>query len=82
MVFWDSIFFFQGTVIYTAPEILLGRTPTSKSDVYSVGILMWQLLVRETPFSDIDSSEVLIYKVNFIVNHYFLLFGCIVGGQI
>lgn len=57
------ILFFKGTVLYTAPEILLGKTPTFKSDVYSLGILMWQLITREQPFAEIDKSEILIYKV-------------------
>lgn len=53
----------QGTVMYTAPEILVGKLPTSKSDVYSLGILMWQLVTSKTPFSNFDNGEVLIYNV-------------------
>lgn len=56
--------------------------PTSKSDVYSLGILLWQIRERDTPFKEIDNKEVLIYKVRwssiyvYTSNKYFL------GGKI
>jgi eukaryotic-like serine/threonine-protein kinase len=42
------------TVSYTAPEILLGNPPEKASDIYAVGILIYQLLVRRLPFEDED----------------------------
>ena len=45
-----------GTLAYTAPEILLGQPASSKSDLYSVGVLLYQLLSRTLPFEDEDAG--------------------------
>ena len=39
-----------GTTVYRAPELLRGFTPQCAADIYSVGILLWTLLTRETPY--------------------------------
>jgi serine/threonine protein kinase len=49
-------------VAYTAPEILKGREPSAKSDIYSLGILIWQMMSRKCPYELLD-NEVVIYKV-------------------
>lgn len=49
---------------YAAPELLLGKLPTTKCDVYSLGILLWQMRYREYPYFEIDSMETIIYKVS------------------
>jgi len=43
-----------GTLAYTAPEILLGKSSGPRSDLYSMGILFYQLLARRLPFEDED----------------------------
>jgi transcriptional regulator with GAF, ATPase, and Fis domain len=43
-----------GTLAYMAPEILMGGTENESSDLYSFGILMYQLLTRRLPFEDAD----------------------------
>jgi transcriptional regulator with GAF, ATPase, and Fis domain len=45
-----------GTRAYTAPEVLLGGMPTAKSDIYSLGVLIYQLLARRLPFEDEDQD--------------------------
>ncbi|CAH1373320.1 unnamed protein product [Tenebrio molitor] len=55
-------FKYHGTVAYTAPEILKGREPSAKSDIYSLGILIWQMMSRKCPYELLD-NEVVIYKV-------------------
>ncbi|RHZ59701.1 hypothetical protein Glove_362g31 [Diversispora epigaea] len=45
----DSIY---GNLPYMAPELLCKRDYTTKSDVYSLGIIMWEVITGETPFSD------------------------------
>ncbi len=44
----------HGRLAYAAPEILLGGEPTAASDLYSLGILLYQLLSRRLPFDDED----------------------------
>jgi serine/threonine protein kinase len=39
---------------YAAPEVLLGHLGNSRSDLYSFGILAYQLLGRRLPFDDDD----------------------------
>lgn len=35
---------FSGTVMYLAPEVLGGQSPTAASDVYALGVLLYQLI--------------------------------------
>lgn len=39
-----------GTVHWMAPEIFSGEKYTEKADVYSFGILLWELWTRQQPF--------------------------------
>lgn len=41
---------------YTAPEVFLGHSRSPKSDLYSLGILAYQLLTRHLPFDDEDEG--------------------------
>jgi eukaryotic-like serine/threonine-protein kinase len=41
---------FEGTVHYVAPEILLGAKPGERSDIFSFGVLLYEILVGEPPF--------------------------------
>jgi transcriptional regulator with GAF, ATPase, and Fis domain/tetratricopeptide (TPR) repeat protein len=43
-----------GTLAYTAPEILLGGRAGPSSDIYSLGIIIYQILARRLPFDDED----------------------------
>ena len=38
---------FSGTVMYLAPEVLGGQSPTAASDVYALGVLLYQLIVGD-----------------------------------
>jgi hypothetical protein len=38
-------------VSFTAPEVLLGGRPTAASDVYAVGVLLYEALTGRTPFA-------------------------------
>lgn len=49
---------------YSAPEILLGKEPSEKSDLYSLGIVLWQMKEREIPYNSIGCNEVVIYRVS------------------
>uniref|UniRef100_A0A6B2LDG9 Protein kinase domain-containing protein n=1 Tax=Arcella intermedia TaxID=1963864 RepID=A0A6B2LDG9_9EUKA len=47
-----------GTFFYMAPDYQLYKTVTHKADIFSLGIMMWEMLSYELPYSHIpgDSS--------------------------
>ncbi|KAF8795384.1 serine/threonine-protein kinase mos-like [Argiope bruennichi] len=51
-----------GTAAYAAPEVLRGSRPTTFSDIYSFGVLLWQVYSREIPFGG-EHPHIVIYKV-------------------
>ncbi|EXX66998.1 Cdc15p [Rhizophagus irregularis DAOM 197198w] len=40
-----------GNLPYIAPEVISGKNTTKKSDVYSIGMLMWEISSGQPPFS-------------------------------
>lgn len=46
-----------GTPSYLAPERLLGRPYDTRADIYSVGVLMYELLTGVRPFSSKDPTR-------------------------
>jgi DNA-binding winged helix-turn-helix (wHTH) protein/TolB-like protein/cytochrome c-type biogenesis protein CcmH/NrfG len=50
----------SGTALYVAPELLAGQSPTVTSDVYALGVLLYQLVVGDfrRPFAPGWESEV------------------------
>jgi eukaryotic-like serine/threonine-protein kinase len=46
-----------GTPIYMAPEIWRGEPATRRSDLYSLGILLYELLAGDAPFRDVELEE-------------------------
>lgn len=46
-----------GTPSYVAPEVLLGAAASHKSDVWAAGIVLYALLLGETPFADADITS-------------------------
>eukprot|EP01112_Ceratiomyxa_fruticulosa_P020112 TRINITY_DN6756_c0_g1_i5.p1 TRINITY_DN6756_c0_g1~~TRINITY_DN6756_c0_g1_i5.p1 ORF type:complete len:569 (+),score=117.23 TRINITY_DN6756_c0_g1_i5:251-1708(+) len=40
----------KGTPLWMAPEVLLKQSFNEKADVYSFGIIMWEIFTREEPF--------------------------------
>jgi len=62
----------RGTYAYTAPEMYHSKNYTSKSDVYSIGVVMWELVVRliknkhskpYSEFQDIKHDYQIIFQV-------------------
>jgi hypothetical protein len=50
----------QGTFAWCAPEVLLnGDEHSPASDVYSLGIVMWELMTCEVPFEALDYTQIL-----------------------
>ena len=40
----------SGTLLYTSPELLRGEAPTTAGDIYSLGIVFYEMLSGEPPF--------------------------------
>lgn len=45
----------MGTPRYMAPELLEGKPYNEKADVYSFGILAWEILSQKLPYSEYSS---------------------------
>ncbi|GBB90872.1 hypothetical protein RclHR1_00180010 [Rhizophagus clarus] len=43
-----------GNLPYIAPEVIMGKKHTFASDIYSVGILMWEISSGQTPFGNYE----------------------------
>lgn len=46
-----------GTEAYTAPEYHLGQTPTNRSDIYSLGVITYEMLTGKLPYGKGFASE-------------------------
>ncbi|GBC02945.1 hypothetical protein RclHR1_00490031 [Rhizophagus clarus] len=54
-----------GVVPYMAPELFQGQKYTKASDVYSVGMLMWEIFAGYPPFNDIPHDVKTISRIVF-----------------
>lgn len=57
----------SGTVYYCAPEILMGQAATPSSDIYSMGIVFYEVLVGKVPFDGNNPEEIAIKQIK---NHF------------
>jgi serine/threonine protein kinase len=56
---------FVGATGYVSPEQVLGKTATTASDLYSVGVMAFELLTGAVPFAETGGgSALLVSKVN------------------
>jgi len=46
-----------GTYRWMAPEVIRHESYSSNADVYSFGILLWQLITREVPFANLSPVQ-------------------------
>jgi len=51
-----------GNPVYMSPEQILGQKPDPRSDIFSLGILFYQLLTGELPFQG-DDLRALLYEI-------------------
>ncbi|GJQ10619.1 hypothetical protein GpartN1_g2410.t1 [Galdieria partita] len=49
-----------GTIQYTAPEVLRNERPSQASDIYSLGMVLWEMGARELPFKGKNRYELFI----------------------
>src|SRR6266498_2440256 len=52
-----------GIVPYIAPEIFKGGKYSKASDVYSLGIILWELTTGCKPFANVEHDTNLIYNI-------------------
>jgi serine/threonine protein kinase len=48
----------SGTVRWMAPEVMQEEPTTSKADVYSFGIVLWEIFTRRLPFRRFNLAAV------------------------
>ena len=53
----------EGVLPYIAPEVLRKFPYTKKSDVYSIGIIMWELATGKRPFSNEKHDSILAVSI-------------------
>ncbi|MGM9991351.1 MAG: serine/threonine-protein kinase [Candidatus Bruticola sp.] len=53
-----------GTCTYMSPEQAEGKEATPRSDLYSIGVMLYEFFCGLTPFSAAEASEVLYMQVN------------------
>jgi serine/threonine protein kinase len=53
-----------GTVQWMAPEILANEPYAEPADVYSYGIILWELLTRECPYEGMSSIQAAMAVLN------------------
>jgi serine/threonine protein kinase len=46
-----------GSLRYMSPEVALGLGATTKSDIYSFGVLLWEILTLGKPFDEIGNTK-------------------------
>ncbi|RHZ82924.1 hypothetical protein Glove_103g27 [Diversispora epigaea] len=52
-----------GNLPYIAPEVYCGQIYTIKSDIYSIGILMWEVITGEIPYGDHEHDSDLAFSI-------------------
>jgi len=55
-----------GTVPYMSPEIIRGETPSVQSDIWALGVLLFEMVVGRRPFAGTTPYEL---ASNILVNH-------------
>ena len=54
----------KGSAAWMAPEVFEGPRYTEKCDVFSWGIIFWEVIAREQPFKYIENSYAIMWRVH------------------
>src|SRR2546423_1459437 len=52
-----------GNLAYIAPEVIAGKETTFASDIYSIGMLMWEISSEQSPFINYEHDYDLAMKI-------------------
>lgn len=58
-----------GTIPYMAPEVISEQRYSLKSDCYAFGILLWELLNRRKPYSDLQPVQIIYQIVHNVIDN-------------
>ena len=53
-----------GTLVHMAPEVALRKPYTEKVDIYSFGVILWQMTSGEVPFAEMKRDDFMARVVN------------------
>jgi mitogen-activated protein kinase kinase kinase 7 len=54
----------KGSARWMAPEVFEGDTYTEKCDVFSWGIILWEIVSRQQPFKEFENPLTVLWKVH------------------
>ncbi|KAM3720632.1 Mitogen-activated protein kinase kinase kinase [Dirofilaria immitis] len=64
MVYMNSdVEYRQGSAAWMAPEVIAGSSPSQQSDIYSFGIILWEIITRMRPYSNCKNAEEILWSV-------------------
>ncbi|XP_075679832.1 uncharacterized protein LOC113795690 [Dermatophagoides pteronyssinus] len=55
----SKIMSFAGTVAWMAPEVIRSELCSEKVDIWSFGVVLWELLTLEIPYRDFEQSTII-----------------------
>ena len=47
-----------GSIMWMAPEVLKSKEYSEKADIYSFGIVMWEICERDLPYPNMRSYQI------------------------
>lgn len=55
----SAVMSFTGTVAWMAPEVIRHEPCSERVDVWSYGVLLWELLTQEVPYKNLETNAIM-----------------------